>query len=245
MKQTMDDCIRETPEIIRKNTADRVRLTSQLVSIYQKSKAEKIIVVASGSSYNAAACARFFMQKVLKKEVQVIPPYTFTYWENDFSEKAFVVVASQSGNSTNSLRALEKLREKKHLAIGITADNESDFKTYCDVLINYEIGLETVGFVTKGMVGLVLFFMLFALEAARTVNTIEMNEYKEYVKKLEETADIHRLMYQRTKAFFEENKRELLSTEKVFFGWFRSGLWGCLGGSIENRRDFRHLLCSL
>ncbi|GFI12118.1 glutamine--fructose-6-phosphate aminotransferase [isomerizing] [Lachnospiraceae bacterium] len=233
MKQTMDDCIRETPEIIRKNTADRVRLTSQLVSIYQKSKAEKIIVVASGSSYNAAACARFFMQKVLKKEVQVIPPYTFTYWENDFSEKAFVVVASQSGNSTNSLRALEKLREKKHLAIGITADNESDFKTYCDVLINYEIGLETVGFVTKGMVGLVLFFMLFALEAARTVNTIEMNEYKEYVKKLEETADIHRLMYQRTKAFFEENKRELLSTEKVFLVGSGPGYGVALEGALK------------
>lgn len=216
MKKTMDDYIREIPEIIRKNTMDRVCLTAQLVSAYQKSKAEKIIITASGSSYNAAVCARLFMQKVLGKEVQVIPPYTFTYWENDFCGKAFILAASQSGNSTNSLRALEKLREKKLPVIGITADSESDFKTHCDLLINYEIGTETVGFVTKGMAGLVLFFMLFALEAARAVKTIEMGKYEEYVKRLEETADIHELMYQRTKGFYEENKRELLSIEKVF-----------------------------
>ncbi|MDD3173264.1 MAG: SIS domain-containing protein [Herbinix sp.] len=215
-KQTMDDCIKETPEVIRKNVTNRKQLTASLVQFYQKSEVDKIIIVASGSSYNSSVCARLFMQKVLKKEVQVISPYTFEYWENDFTDRSLILVASQSGNSTNSLKALEKLREKSIPTIGITADSESDFKKHCDLLINYEIGTETVGFVTKGMVGLVLYFMLFALEAAKATNTIEVMQYDEYIKELAETADIHELMYQRTKEFFEANKRELLSTQKVF-----------------------------
>lgn len=215
-KQTMDDYIKETPKVIRKNVTNRKQLTATLVQLYQKTDLDKIIIVASGSSYNASVCARLFMQKVLKKEVQVIAPYTFEYWENDFVDRSLILVASQSGNSTNSLRALEKLRKKNIPTIGITADNESDFKDHCDLLINYEIGTETVGFVTKGMVGLALFFMLFALEAAKATNTIESMHYDEYVKELVEAADVHELMYQRTREFFEANKRELLSTEKVF-----------------------------
>lgn len=233
MKQTMDDYIRETPEILRKNIAERVRLTSKLVSIYQESKPKKIILVASGSSYNAAVCARLFMQEILKKEVQVISPYTFTYWENSFIDEALILVASQSGNSTNSLRALEKLREKKIPVIGITADLDSDFKKHCDLLISYEIGIEAVGFVTKGMVGLVLFFMLFALEAARATDIMEAAEYKNYVKKLSETADIHELMYQRTKEFFEANRKELLSTQKVFVVGSGPGYGVALEGALK------------
>lgn len=215
-KQTMDDCIRETPKMIRKNVDDRKKLTCRLVQYYQKIKPEKIVIVASGSSYNAAVCARLFMQKVLKEEVQVISPYTFEHWENDFIDRAMVLVASQSGNSTNSLRALKKLREKGMTTIGITADSESDFNKYCDLLIDYEIGVETVGFVTKGMVGLVLFLMLFAVETANTTGKMKDKEYDNYILQLRKTADYHELMYQRTKEFFEENRRELLSTQKVF-----------------------------
>lgn len=214
--QTMDDCIRETPEVIRKNVENRERLTQSLVQQYLESRAEKIIIIASGSSYNAVACARLFMQKVLKKEVRLLSPYTFEHWENDFLDNSLIMVASQSGNSTNSLSALKKLREKNIRTIGITADSESDFKDCCDLLINYEIGIETVGFVTKGMVGLILFFMLFALEAAKAEGVIGPEKYDEYVKELAETADMHELMYQRTKEFFENNRRELLATQKVF-----------------------------
>lgn len=55
-----------------------------------------------------------------------------------------------------------------HRAIGITSNVNSDFGDgICDVVVDYGIGIETVGYVTLGMVGLVLYFMLFALNVAR------------------------------------------------------------------------------
>ena len=48
-----------------------------------------------------------------------------------------------------------------HRAIGITSNVNSDFGDgICDVVVDYGIGIETVGYVTLGMVGLVLYFIM-------------------------------------------------------------------------------------
>ena len=227
--QTMDDCIREIPALIRRNTAARRPLTAPLVQAYLKSPTDKIQIIASGSSYNAAMCARLYMQKLLKKEVQVLPPYTFTYWENDFTARCFPIVASQSGNSTNSLAALAKLREKGLPAIGITANPDSDFSRCCSLLIDYQIGTETVGFVTKGMTGLILFFMLFALEAAYASRLIDEAAYEAQAGGLAGTAALYEEVYEKTKRFFKANKRDLLSTRQVFV----IGSGPCYGAALE------------
>ena len=46
-------------------------------------------------------------------------------------------------------------------AIGITSNVNSDFGDgICDVIVDYGIGIETVGDVTLDMVGLVLYFIM-------------------------------------------------------------------------------------
>lgn len=48
-----------------------------------------------------------------------------------------------------------------HRAIGITSNVNSDFGDgICDVIVDYGIGIETVGYVTLDMVGLVLYFIM-------------------------------------------------------------------------------------
>mgnify|MGYP003289983192 len=48
-----------------------------------------------------------------------------------------------------------------HRAIGITSNVNSDFgDDICDVVVDYGIGIETVGYVTLDMVGLVLYFIM-------------------------------------------------------------------------------------
>lgn len=48
-----------------------------------------------------------------------------------------------------------------HRAIGITSNVNSDFGDgICDVVVDHGIGIETVGYVTLGMVGLVLYFIM-------------------------------------------------------------------------------------
>ena len=76
----MLDYVKEAPEVARKNIQRYQELVDPLLSLMQKREYRSIWLVASGSSYNACFAARPFMRKVLKKEVKIITPYTFTYY---------------------------------------------------------------------------------------------------------------------------------------------------------------------
>lgn len=162
---TMKDYILETPQTVLNNLENCYQLTDNLVNVFLKKKYSRIIIVASGSSNNAAHMARSFMMKELNIEVKIIPPFTFTHYEHNVKEDDFVICISQSGCSTNTIHALRKCRELGILAIGLTGNVNSDFKTEADLVVDYGVGIELVGYVTKGVVTLALFLMLFALNA--------------------------------------------------------------------------------
>lgn len=216
-KMTMDDYIRETPMMIRENTKRNKVLTETLVQEYLGNEYATITMIACGSSYNACVCARPFMREVLKKEVKVVTPYTYENYENDLLDNSFKFVISQSGCSTNAIRALEKMKKLGQRTIGITADLKSDFSdAICDVVIDYGVGVETFGCVTKGMVGLVLYLMLFALNAAKEQQSIDTDTYQKYFDEICKSADIHEDIYKNTIRFFNNNQKSLLSMQTIY-----------------------------
>ena len=118
-KPTMLTYIEQTPEQLKRNVERAEELTGALVDLYALKPRHAIWIVACGSSFNGALCARYFMMKYLKREVKIVPSATFIFGEHDLHEDDFVFVISQSGCSTNSIQALDLLRE-----LGITADTE-------------------------------------------------------------------------------------------------------------------------
>lgn len=163
---TMKDYILETPQTVLNNIENSANLTHDLVFAFLKKTYKRIIIVASGSSCNAANMARLFMMKQLNMEVKVVTPFTFTNYEHNINkDDDFVMCISQSGCSTNTIKALRKCKELGIPAIGLTGNVNSDFKTEADLVVDYGVGIELVGYVTKGVVTLALFLMLFALEA--------------------------------------------------------------------------------
>lgn len=216
MEKTMNDYILETPEVVLSNLKKKNSLTRELVNLFFEKEYKDICIIASGSSYNAAVCARPFMRKVLKKEIKIIPPFTFENYEFDVLDDSFTVVISQSGCSTNSISALKKLKSLGKPAIGITGNMESDFKYIADYCIDYGVGIETVGYVTKGVVTLAEFLMLFSLETAINKGTIDKKIYNELLKQIELTAQAHKSIYKSTETFIKHNYKNLTSMKKVF-----------------------------
>lgn len=230
MKETMLDYIQKTPEMIRKNVQNNKELTRTLVEEYLKEDFDSIVLIACGSSYNSCMSARPFMEKILKKNVKVLAPYTYENYENQFFGNPFVVVVSQSGCSTNSIRALQKLKEDGHRAIGITSNVNSDFGDgICDVVIDYGIGIETVGYVTMGMVGLTLFFMLFSLNAAK----LEEDVYSYYIKELNKVADAHECMQKKAVDFYQKNRKYLLSMNNCYMVGMGPNFGTALEGALK------------
>ena len=214
-KMTMMDYILETPTTVTANVDRSEELTKELVDLYLKKDYTSICVVASGSSYNGSLCARDFVRKFLKTEFKLITPFTFVNHENDLRENAFTVCVSQSGCSTNAIDCLKLLREKKETTIGLTGRDDCDFVEYCDHLINWGVGIETVGFVTKGVVTLAAFWMLFALEVAKRKDMITHEKYITTKNDIKKAMVIQKELTQETLKKYEANYKAFTSMKEL------------------------------
>ena len=147
--------------------------------------------------------------KYLNCDVKIVPPNSFVYHDHHLNENDLAFVVSQSGCSTNSIEALKKLKELGHLAIGLTGNINSDFKDWSDLLIDYSVGKETVGYVTKGVATLAQFLMLFALEAALAKQKISIEDYEKVMKELHEVPTRHETIQKETFDFISVIKLAL------------------------------------
>jgi len=213
---TMRDYVLETPKTVLENVKNSKQLTKPLVDLYTKKNYRKIIIVASGSSCNATTMAKGLMMHYLDVEVKIVTPFTFTNYEFNVKEDDFVICVSQSGCSTNTIDALRKCKEMNIPTIGLTGNPNSDFKTEADVVIDYGVGEELVGYVTKGVVTLTLFFMLFALEVALVTNKASEEDVNNRKSEIIKAMDAHKEMVDAFDKFYLEHKKVLTSMSNLY-----------------------------
>jgi len=215
-KMTMRDYVASCPEYIRKNVENSYELTKALVDEYVNGGYKNVWIVACGSSSNGSYCGRMFVKHHLKCECKIVNPFTFQVAENDITESDFVVTVSQSGYSTNSIEALKVIKEKGRRTIGLTGDLNSDFKDYCDVLASWGVGRETVGYVTRGVTTLGLYFMLFALEAAKRLGYETEEQYNATKAELLRAADINEQVQKDWPVFMKKHYKRISSMTNAY-----------------------------
>ena len=230
--------IREVSEQGKKNIAQAEELTKTLTDIYLGNDYQDITIVACGSSYNGANCGRTFMEKILKRKVRVLSPENFEFYDNLIEDDELVCVVSFSGASTNSISALQKIKDSGRQAIGITGYLESDFRYIADVTIEYGLNGEEEPYETKGVTLLALYFMLFALEAGLRRKTITKEEYDSYHQEMIRCMDAHDDVMNRTTAFVQKHRIPLIGMQSVYF--VGSGAGYAL--SLEAKLKFGELL---
>lgn len=209
--EKMIDYIRSIPELIKNNSND-TNLTSDLEEVLYKNSG-RLVLVASGSSNNACMTIKYLLRDLLDRYVEVFSPSIFENYEIENYIDDLVVVISQGGKSTNCIRLLNTMKNKGMNTVVITSDKNSPISKYSDILIDYQIGIETVGYVTRGYVGLVLYLILAALN-------ISDNEFcklnKESFKNdLNDANDIFDDIYKRSFDMYELYKKDFLSNSVV------------------------------
>lgn len=230
---TMLTYIEETPAQVALNVDRAAELTGDLVELYVQKPRHCVWIVACGSSNNGAQCARHFMMKYLDIEVKIVPPSTFIYGEHALHEDDFVFVISQSGCSTNSIAALDELKKLGITSVGLTGNVESDFRDHADLVVDYGVGVETVGYVTKGVTTLAQFLMLFAIEAGLRSGTVSIEQRTALLEEMADVPHRHELVQKATKEFYERNKSALTSMTVVNHFGFMQGYGICCEGALK------------
>lgn len=230
---TMLTYIQEEPACIRSQAAHAQELAAPLVAAATGVGWRGMQVVASGSSANAALCARPFMEQVLGMDVRVRTPGEFVAEGRVPSPDELVVVVSQSGCSTNAIAALDLLHAAGRRTIGITSYPESDFRDHADVLVDYGCGPEVVGYVTKGMTGLVAFLMIAAVELACSWGRLTTQEAAGLLSQVAACADANADMLQIAESSYEAWRRDFTSLGVVYAMGYGPALGVCSEAALK------------
>lgn len=225
--------VEQTPEVTGKNIDRAEALVRSLKEAFLAGGYETIWIVASGSSCNAAWCARPFMRKYLGIEVKIVTPYTFVACEHDFGEKDFVFVVSQSGYSTNAIEAMRVIKDRGRSAIALTGDLSSDIGEVSDLLVDYGVGEETVGYVTKGVTTLALYLMLFTLETACAEGRISWQEREKLYGNLRRVPEAQKQVTEQTLRCYEENKKLFTSMQNAYVIGCGAGYGVAMEGALK------------
>ena len=216
-KLTMLDYVCMANGRMRENLDEGTRLASNLVNEFVASGATSVRIVASGSSHNAADCARNYMQSVLGMQVVVVTPESYVAFEHAFPGDSFDVFISPSGYSTNVIAALDFAHGLSRRTVVLTGNVTSPVADHADLTLAYGVGVESVDFVTLGVETLVLYLMLFAVGAARAAGKLDAAGERARIAGLCNALDVHAAALDGTRAFIERERLSLARRSPVMF----------------------------
>ena len=182
--------IMEQPEAFRKTVFPRIQegrvvLDELNLEPDYLRELDKLYVIACGSSYHVGMAAKYTLERLLRKPVEVTLASEFRYCDPIVTDKTLVLVISQSGETVDTLAAL---REAKRLGarvlsivnvVGSTIARESD-----DVLYTWA-GPEIAVATTKAYSTQLVLMDLVGLYLGDLLGTVEPEEYRAIVEAVE------------------------------------------------------------
>ena len=186
--------IMEQPEAFRKTISPRilqgkVALDGLSLEADYLREMDKLYVIACGSSYHVGMVAKYTLERLLRKPVEVTLASEFRYCDPIVTDKTLALVISQSGETVDTLAAMREARRlgARVLSIvnvvGSTIARESD-----DVLYTWA-GPEIAVATTKAYSTQLAVVYLIGLYCADKLGTLPEEEYDAILAELQAIPD--------------------------------------------------------
>ena len=149
-------------------------------------KARRILIIACGTSWHAGLIGEYLFEEFCRIPVEVEYASEFRYRNPVIHPDDIVIAISQSGETADSLAAIELARKAGAFVYGvcnvvgssIPRNTDSGSYTHC----GHEIGVAS----TKAFTAQVTVLTMMALVIAKEKNTIKEDEYLRIIKELQQ-----------------------------------------------------------
>ncbi|MBE0650918.1 MAG: glutamine--fructose-6-phosphate transaminase (isomerizing) [Bacteroidales bacterium] len=182
----------EQPRSIKDSMRGRLNAESGIVSLggiidYEQKilHAERIIIVACGTSWHAGLVGEYLFEDLARIPVEVEYASEFRYRNPIISEKDVVIAISQSGETADTLAAINLAKEKGATIIGICNVVGSSIARATDAGSYTHAGPEIGVASTKAFTAQVTILTLMALRMAQLKGTIPVSKWRELLFELE------------------------------------------------------------
>ena len=147
--------------------------------------ADRIIIVACGTSWHAGLIGEYLFEDLARISVEVEYASEFRYRNPIINEKDVVLTISQSGETADSLAALELAKEKGATLLGICNVVGSSIPRLTHAGSYTHAGPEIGVASTKAFTTQIIVLTLMAVKMAHKKGTITMSKYHEIINELE------------------------------------------------------------
>ena len=168
--------IREQPGALERTLALEVRRMRRFKKVLEQKRPRLIVLVARGTSDNAALFGRYLLEITTGIPVSLAAPSVATLYQAELDYRDTLVVAiSQSGESTDINVVLERARGQGAITIGITNERASRLASLAEHTFLVRAGRERAVAATKTYTGqmLVLYLLAHALGGSIRIEDLE------------------------------------------------------------------------
>ncbi len=178
---TIHDCLRG-----RLNAAaGTITMSGVMKNIEHFKNANRIIIIACGTSWHAGLLAEYVIEELCRIPVEVEYASEFRY-RNPIVNKGDIIIAiSQSGETADTLVAIERAKENGAIIFGIVNVVGSSIARISDGGAYTHAGPEIGVASTKAFTGQLAVIMMMALKIAKEKGSISNERYTELLFELE------------------------------------------------------------
>jgi glucosamine--fructose-6-phosphate aminotransferase (isomerizing) len=148
-------------------------------------RAKRLIIVACGTSWHAALIGEYLFEELARVPVEVEYASEFRYRDPIITEDDVIIAISQSGETADTLAALELARKYGALTYGICNVVGSSIPRITDAGTYIHVGPEIGVASTKAFTGQVTVLTMMAIELAYKRGTIRRSYYYQLLQSLE------------------------------------------------------------
>ncbi len=166
--------------------ADKGELVLGGIRNYAKAleHAERIIIVACGTSWHAGLVAEYVFEDLCRIPVEVEYASEFRYRNPVIKEGDIVVAISQSGETADTLAAIELAKNKGAIVLGVVNTVGSSISRVSHEGAYLHAGPEIGVASTKAFTAQLTVLYMIALRAAHNKGTITISKYQELLREL-------------------------------------------------------------
>lgn len=179
---TIFDCLRGRLD------AEEGRITMRGIdeNIESLTKAQRYIIIACGTSWHAGLVAEYIIEELCRIPVEVEYASEFRYRNPIVNEGDVIIAISQSGETADTLVAIEKAREKGAFIFGIVNVVGSSISRISHAGAYTHAGPEIGVASTKAFTAQLSVLMMMALKIAVEKGSISSEKYNELLFELED-----------------------------------------------------------
>lgn len=188
--------IYEQPTSIRDSMRGRLQANKGIVSLggiidYEQkiATADRIIMIACGTSWHACLVGEYLFEDIARIPVEVEYASEFRYRNPIITEKDVVIAVSQSGETADTLAAIELAKQKGATVLGVCNVVGSSISRATHAGSYTHAGPEIGVASTKAFTAQVTVLTLMALRMAQLKGTIPKNHFMQILNELERIPD--------------------------------------------------------